>query len=108
MPTVSHYLQGVFKSRTFVEMSEESLSFVLQSDKLKADESEVLSAVKEWSTVNAVSNSSSDQKLDSRYNIFSDIKPFFARLFYKIASRVDHLFKILCDISAEVGYFCPG
>lgn len=45
---------GVFKSRTFVEMSEESLSYVLQSDKLKADESEVLNAVKEWSTVNAV------------------------------------------------------
>ena len=47
--------QGVFKSRTFVEMSEECLSYVLQSDKLKADESEVLCAVKEWSTVNAVS-----------------------------------------------------
>lgn len=45
---------GVFKSRTFVEMSEESLSYILQSDKLKADESEVLNAVKEWSTVNAV------------------------------------------------------
>lgn len=36
-------------------MSEESLSYILQSDKLKADESEVLNAVKEWSTVNAVS-----------------------------------------------------
>ena len=47
--------QGVFKSRTFVEMSEESLSYILQSDKLKADESEVLNAVKEWCTVNAVS-----------------------------------------------------
>ena len=46
---------GVFKSRTFVEMSEESLSYILQSDKLKADESEVLNAVKEWCTVNAVS-----------------------------------------------------
>ena len=44
----------MFKSRTFVEMSEECLSYVLQSDKLKADESEVLNAVKEWSTVNAV------------------------------------------------------
>ena len=37
-------------------MSEESLSYILQSDKLKADESEVLNAVKEWCTVNAVSN----------------------------------------------------
>lgn len=45
---------GVFKSRTFVEMTEESLSYVLQSDKLKADESEVLNAVKEWGTVNSV------------------------------------------------------
>lgn len=45
---------GVFKSRTFVEMSEESLSYILQSDKLKADESEVLNAVKEWCTVNSV------------------------------------------------------
>ena len=36
-------------------MSEESLSYVLQSDKLKADESEVLNAVKEWGTVNSVS-----------------------------------------------------
>ena len=35
-------------------MSEESLSYVLQSDKLKADESEVLNAVKEWGTVNSV------------------------------------------------------
>ena len=73
-------MQGVFKSRTFVEMSEESLSYVLQSDKLKADESEVLNAVKEWSTVNAVSNCIKMNVLKSKLR------------FNKVSKHAFHLF----------------
>ncbi len=37
-------------------MSEDSLAFVLRSDKLKMDELDILSKVKEWASVNAVSH----------------------------------------------------
>ena len=45
---------AVFRSRGFTEMSEEALIYILQSDKLMADEGEILKAVKEWATVNSV------------------------------------------------------
>lgn len=46
--------QAVFKSRSFVELSEETLCVVLQCDNLQISEKEVLAAVKEWTTVNSV------------------------------------------------------
>ena len=44
----------VFKSSSFNEMSEESLAFILKSDKLNMDELDLLEKVKEWAQVNSV------------------------------------------------------
>ena len=49
-------LQAVFKSQGFHELSEDALVFILQSDKLQMDEIDVLTYVKQWANVNAVSN----------------------------------------------------
>lgn len=46
--------RAVFRSKHFAELSHETLAYVLQSDRLQADEAEVLRAVKEWGTVNSV------------------------------------------------------
>jgi hypothetical protein len=46
--------EPVFKTRGFTELSDDALSFILRSDKLMADEGEILKAVKEWATVNSV------------------------------------------------------
>lgn len=46
--------EEVFVSTGLNEMSEDSLAFVLKSDKLKLDELEILEKVKEWASVNAV------------------------------------------------------
>ena len=45
----------VFKSQGFNELSEDALAFILQSDRLKMDEEEILEKVTEWATVNSVS-----------------------------------------------------
>ena len=47
--------QEVFKSRGFNEMSEDAVAFVLQSDRLRMDEADILEKVTEWATVNSVS-----------------------------------------------------
>ena len=47
--------QEVFKSQGFNELSEDALSFILQSDRLKMDEEDILGKVTEWATVNSVS-----------------------------------------------------
>lgn len=44
----------VFKTKGFHELSEESLMLLLASDKLRMDELDLISAVREWATVNAV------------------------------------------------------
>ena len=51
--------EDVFKTNAFREISDEALSFILQSDLLNIDEVEVLSRVKEWAGVNAVASSKS-------------------------------------------------
>lgn len=48
---------AIFKSPHFVEMSDSTLSHILQSDNLQASEDTILNAVKEWGTVNAVVSS---------------------------------------------------
>ena len=48
------YVQDVFKSRGFNEMSEDALAFVLKSDRLNMDEADILEKVTEWATVNSV------------------------------------------------------
>lgn len=48
------FIQEVFKSRGFNELSEDALSFILLSDRLKMDEEDILSKVMEWATVNSV------------------------------------------------------
>ncbi len=45
----------MFKSRGFNEMSDDALTFVLRSDKLRLGEAEILEKVLEWATVNSVS-----------------------------------------------------
>ncbi len=47
--------QVVFKSRGFNEMSDDTLTFVLKSDKLRLGEAVILEKVLEWATVNSVS-----------------------------------------------------
>lgn len=46
--------ENVFRTKGFHELSEEALALLLQSDKLMMDELEILSAVREWATVNSV------------------------------------------------------
>ncbi|CAI8026260.1 BTB/POZ domain-containing protein 19 [Geodia barretti] len=46
--------EEVFKSQGFNELSEDALSFVLQSDQLQMDEEDILAKVTEWATVNSV------------------------------------------------------
>ena len=48
------YIQEVFRSPGFNEMSEDALSFILKSDKLTMDEGDILLKVKEWAHVNSV------------------------------------------------------
>ena len=50
---------AVFRSSHFAELSHETLAYILQSDRLQVDEAEVLRAVKEWASVNAVVGASS-------------------------------------------------
>lgn len=44
----------MFKSQGFNELSEDALSFILLSDRLKMDEEDILGKVTEWATVNSV------------------------------------------------------
>ena len=44
----------VFKSEGFNELSEDALSFILHSDRLRMDEEDILAKVTEWATVNSV------------------------------------------------------
>ena len=44
----------MFKSQGFNELSEDALSFILQSDRLRMDEEDILNKVTEWATVNSV------------------------------------------------------
>ncbi|KAK2173384.1 hypothetical protein NP493_879g00023 [Ridgeia piscesae] len=46
--------QNVFKSKSFHELSDTALATLLSSDRLDMDELEVIDAVREWATVNAV------------------------------------------------------
>ncbi len=59
MIVIVHVIRDVFKSAQFAELSEESLAFILASDRLQAEEAEIFEAVKEWGTVNMVINQSS-------------------------------------------------
>ena len=45
----------VFQGQSFNELSEDALSFILQSDQLRMDEEDILAKVTEWATVNSVS-----------------------------------------------------
>lgn len=44
----------VFKSPHYAELSEDTLAWILQSDNLQADETEIYAAMREWGTVNMV------------------------------------------------------
>ena len=51
------HTQDVFKTKSFHELSESALILLLQSDNLMMDELEIITAVKEWATVNSVRQS---------------------------------------------------
>ena len=44
----------MFKSPHYAELSEDTLAWILQSDRLQADEPEIYAAMREWGTVNMV------------------------------------------------------
>lgn len=48
--------QNVFKSKAFQELGEDALIEILKSDELMLDEADIIKYIKEWATVNAVSN----------------------------------------------------
>ena len=47
-------MQNVFKSKSFHELSDTALATLLTSDRIEIDELDVITAVREWATVNAV------------------------------------------------------
>lgn len=55
LAVIEENTEAVFKTRGFTELSDDTLSYILGSDNLMADEGEILKAVKEWATVNSVS-----------------------------------------------------
>ena len=50
------FVKAVFASKGFNEMSEETLVFILKSDKLDMEESDILEKVKEWANISSVSS----------------------------------------------------
>lgn len=50
---IEEHTESVLKSKAFQELSDESLIEVLQSDKLKMDEIDLLKYVKDWATINS-------------------------------------------------------
>ena len=54
MTIVYSPLQNVFKSKSFHELSDTALATLLTSDRIEIDELDVITAVREWATVNAV------------------------------------------------------
>lgn len=54
MQFIEKNTKAIFKSPHYAELSEDTLAWILQSDKLTADEAEIYAAVREWGTVNMV------------------------------------------------------
>ena len=52
---IEAHTNDVFKTKGFHELSEDSFTLLLKSDSLQMDELDLLNAVREWATVNAVS-----------------------------------------------------
>ena len=47
----------MFDSKGFNEITEDTLSYLLQSDKLSMEEADILEKVKEWANISSVSQS---------------------------------------------------
>lgn len=56
MALIEGKTKAVFASKGFNEMSEETLVFILKSDKLDMEESDILEKVKEWANISSVVN----------------------------------------------------
>lgn len=56
---IEAHTEEVFKSRSFNELSDDTLAAILMSDRLGMDESDILDKVTEWATVNSVVSGSS-------------------------------------------------
>ena len=48
-------LQSAFESKGFSEVSADTLSYLLQSDRLAMEEEDILDKVKEWANISSVS-----------------------------------------------------
>jgi len=54
MEFIEQETEAVFGSPHFAELSDDTLSYILQSDNLHADEVQIFNAVQQWATVNMV------------------------------------------------------
>lgn len=68
------HTREIFASKSFNELSDTTLSYILQSDDLNIDEFDLVKAVKGWAVVNAVSVSRFDLIfiLPETYLIYQD------------------------------------
>jgi len=66
MDFIDRNTRQIFASPHFAELSEDTLAFILQSDKLEADETAIYSAVVEWGTVNMVVSEKSMREVISK------------------------------------------
>jgi len=48
------HTKEIFSSKSFNELSDSTLAYILQSDELTMDEGELLKAVKGWAVVNSL------------------------------------------------------
>jgi len=54
MVFIEQETESLFASPHFAELSDETLAYILRSDRLRANELRVLNAVQQWGTVNMV------------------------------------------------------
>uniref|UniRef100_A0A7M5XFC3 BACK domain-containing protein n=1 Tax=Clytia hemisphaerica TaxID=252671 RepID=A0A7M5XFC3_9CNID len=54
LPFIEQNTAEIFKTKSFNELSETTLSYILQSDELTMDEYDLMKAIKGWAVVNSV------------------------------------------------------
>jgi len=55
LPFFEQHTEEIFQTKGFNELSDNTLSYILQSDELALDEYDLLKAIKGWAVVNSVS-----------------------------------------------------
>uniref|UniRef100_A0A7M5XGM0 BACK domain-containing protein n=1 Tax=Clytia hemisphaerica TaxID=252671 RepID=A0A7M5XGM0_9CNID len=54
LPFIEQNTAEIFKTKSFNELSETTLSYILQSDELTMDEYDLMKAIKGWAVVNSI------------------------------------------------------